>query len=62
MQDELEATFESVTHVGELRHEANKIIMKLVMMMLDDIGLTTGPDLSIVPYVISKGRGNIPIL
>ena len=61
-QDELEATFESVTPKGELRNDANKVILKLVKMMLDDIGLTTGPDLSTIPYVISKGRGNIPVL
>jgi hypothetical protein len=60
--DQLESGFESAMSKGELKNDANKIILRLVTMCLDDIGLTLGPDQSTIPYVISKGRGNIPIL
>lgn len=60
--DDVEKHFKEVTEHGPLFDDANKITIRVVKMMLDDVGLTTGPDNTTIPYLISKGRGAIPTL
>ena len=60
--DEVETHFKEVTEHGRLFDEANKITIRLVKMMLNDVGLTMGADNSTIPYLVSKGRGAIPTL
>ena len=60
--DDVETHFKEVTEHASLFDDANKITIRLVQMVLDDVGLTTGADNACIPYLISKGRGAIPTL
>ena len=47
--DEVETHFKEVTEHASLFDDANKITIRLVKMMLDDVGLTMGADNSTIP-------------
>jgi hypothetical protein len=60
LQDEVEAKFSAFSRRGKLEENLRKLTLRLMDVMVADLGFKDGPLESIVPYILSDPRGMAP--